>query len=201
MIGVGCANNGSTPRPGSRLAEYRKIIVEVQQAAAVNNHALTSVAHASDGEVARSVERFDRALEKFEVISIRARAKADAMEARGAAYFEEWQHKISASTNEVARGQEQARETELRQHFDRILAASRQARETFRSYLGGLRDLRTSIVKDPTLEKIRAAEGKITGIRDGASRLDRAFATLLREVDSAAAVVRDGRPLPSPPGN
>ena len=122
------------------------------------------------------------------------------MEARGTAYFDEWQQKISASTNTTARQQEQTRESELRQHFERILARSRQAREIFRSYLSGQRELRAALVKDPTVERIKASNGKIVGIRDGASRLDRAFDDLLREVDSAVRVVKDGRPLPQRAG-
>jgi hypothetical protein len=200
LIAAGCANPGAPPRAGSGLAEYRKIIVEVRRAAAANNNALGGIENASPDKAAKSVERFDRALEKFEVVSIRARAKADAMEARGAAYFDEWQQKISASTDEAARQQEQARESELRQHFDRILARSRQAREAFRPYLGASRELRAALVKDRTSQGINTAKGKIAGIRDSASRLDRAFGELLSEVDSAAAVVKDGRPLPQRAG-
>ena len=200
LLAAGCANRGSHPRPGSGLADYRKIVVEVRNAAAASNDALDGIENVSTQGAAKSVERFDRALEKFEVISIRARAKADAMEARGTAYFDEWQQKITTATNAVARQQEQARENELRQHFERILARSRQAREIFRPYLGGQRELRAALVKEPTVAKIKASQGKIVELRNGASRLDRAFDDLLREVDSAAAVVKDGRPLPQRAG-
>ena len=200
LLIAGCANRGSAPRPGSGLADYRKIVVEVRKTAAASSDALKGIENTSANNAAKSVERFDRALEKFEVTSIRAWAKADAMEARGTAYFDEWQQKITSSTNAVARQQEQTRESELRQHFERILAKSRQAREIFRPYLGGQRELRAALVKEPTVEKIKASQGRIVELRNSASRLDRAFDGLLREVDSAVRVVKDGRPLPQPAG-
>ena len=194
LLAAGCASHGP-PRPGSGLAEYRKVLVEVRQAALASNDALDGIQNSSGDKAAKTIERFDRAFEKFEVVSIRARAKVDAMEARGAAYFEEWQREITGSTNEVVRQQEQARASELRRHFEKILASSRQTREAFRPYLAGLRELRAALANNGSPQPVKAAEAKIAGIRDGASRLDRAFADLLREVDAATAVVKDGWPV------
>ena len=197
---TGCATSGSdsrSPRPGDGLREYQRLVSDLRKVVTASRKAIETLAAASQRNSSAAYARFDDALQRLEVSSINARARADAMERRGEAYFEEWGEEISASGNEASREQAKARFAELRLHFDAVLKDSRQVRQEFRRFLDGLRELRTKLGQSPTpaaTEQVRPALAQAAS--DG-RQAEEAMNQLLSTLKTAETAVMSG-PAPAP---
>jgi len=184
----GCATSpvdSHVSRPGDGLREYRQLITELRRATITSRQAIEKLATTSAASSNAAFARFDEALQRLEVDSIKARARTEAMEQRGKAYFDEWAEEIAAVHDPTKQRADEARLVELHQHFDAILADVRLARTAFKKYLDDLRSLRVSPAAakpKPSLESVVAAG------HSAEQQLDRLLTTL----QSALAVVLAG---------
>jgi hypothetical protein len=186
----GCATSqthSNVSRPGDGLREYRQLITDLRKATMASRESVQKLSAASVVSSNAAYARFDEALHRLEVDSIKARARTDAMEQRGAAYFDEWADEIAATHDTAEQRAAHARLVELRQHFDAILADIRLARPTFKEYLDDLRSLQSSSAvaaakPKPSLESVIAA----------GQSAERQMDKLLSTVQSALAAVMAG---------
>ncbi len=158
MMLAGCATNDSNrdaPRPRNGIAEYQKIAADAQNSMQKALDALNQVSTHTVPVPPRAVRAYSDAVERLEVESVRVRARSQAMQARGKAYFENWQENLARVKDAKVRALAQEHRGDLEQSFDRILLASRQTRQVFDQFLSGLRQVRTALEKDP---KTMAAE-------------------------------------------
>ena len=129
-----------------------------------------------------------------------ARARADAIEQRGEAYFDEWMEELSSKQDEAARRATTERLAGLRQQFTTILAESRQLRQQFRKFLDGLRSMRASLSKEQTraaLDRNQPPAGQV--VSDGLSA-QQAMDRLLITLEKAKTAVRSMGSRPSKSG-
>jgi hypothetical protein len=140
--------------------------------------------------------RFDGALQRLEVDSIKARARVDAMEKRGEAYFKEWAEEISDTTNEAARRVAQERFAELHGHFEAILKDTERVRLAFRPFLEGLRGSRTNLGKKPMFAAVEMAKPAFAQLASAGRQAEESLDQLSETLNAAAAAVMSG-PLPS----
>ena len=92
---------------------------------------------------------FDRALAQLEITSVKARARAEAIIARGQSYFDEWKGNIAGITNQAAAQAETQRYARLFDHFGRVRQRSGDVREEFRPFMAKLREFRARLDKPP----------------------------------------------------
>ena len=196
LLVIGCASSPSksnAPTRGAGLRDYRQVVCDIQKATVASRHSLDALTTASSATGPAALNGFEESLHELEVASVMARAKADAMEKRGAAYFEEWETGLTNNTSDQAAKE---RLTELRGHFETILQGSKQVRQDFRQYLDGLRQLRHALsgdVKKTNLDEARPAVSK--SIEEG-QKAEHSMDELLVKVDAALAAVMTG---PAPP--
>jgi hypothetical protein len=155
LIAAGCAGPSETsssmppiPKPGKGIAEYREVAREAHKAVSrtVDSLEARDRTRTSTGQPAG----FDKAFENLEVTSIKARARAEAIIARGQQYFDEWQEQLA--TNQPAA---QAEYNRLFAHFTRVRDLSGNVRSEFRPFMASLRLFRASL--DP-LDPIKPAD-------------------------------------------
>jgi len=154
------------------------------------------LASASQKKSGAAYARFDEALQRLEVVSIKARARVEAIEKRGEAYFEEWAEEISGSTDGTSRRAAQERFAELHGHFEVILKDTGQVRQQFRPLLEGLRGLRTKLGQKPTFAAIDTAKPDFTQLASAGRQAEESMDQLVRTLKAAEAAVMAG-PLPS----
>ena len=154
---AGCAGTSETsrippvPKPGKGIAEYREIARVAHKAVARTVDSLESLPEFSGPQNSqRRVSDFDRAFEDLELTSIKARARAEAIIARGQKYFDEWQEQLG--TNQSAA---QADYNRLFAHFSRVRERSAEVRAEFRPFMAGLRQFRATL--DP-LDPVKPAD-------------------------------------------
>src|SRR5262245_38512598 len=104
LLAAGCSSpvgTSSQPKPGTGIIEYREITQQAHRAVADVVDSLEALAPGSSG-FDRHLARFDRAFKQLELTSMKARARAEAIIARGQRYFDEWKEQLTAITNQSA---------------------------------------------------------------------------------------------------
>lgn len=199
LLAVGCATSGAgshAARPGDGLREYQKLVSGLRKAVAGCVQSTESLANATSKSAAAAHARFNESAQRLEVVSVSARARGDAMEKRGEAYFEEWAEEIAGSGDEASRRAAKVRFAELHQHFDGILKESRQVRQDFRRFLDGLRDARVKFGSGPVPAALEKWQPMLAQVVSDGRGAEVAMDQLLNTLKAAEIAVMSG-PTPS----
>jgi hypothetical protein len=199
LLSAGCATSehgARPPRPGEGLREYQRLLLDLRQDVTRTQQALGALAAATQKNSAAAYARFDESLQRLEVVSIKSRARADAMEKRGAAYFEEWAEEISRAAGESSRRAAGERFAEIRQHFDGILEDSQRMRQAFRKFIEGARELRVPLLQDPPPAAIETTRPELSRVAADGRLAEEAISQLLNRLSAAEEAVVS-RPPPS----
>jgi hypothetical protein len=140
--------------PGHGIAEYRETAHLARAAVEDTVHSLQALSHphARGHQGHPALDDFDDALLHLELTSVKARARAEAILARGRDYFEEWQQHLNGLTNAAAARTGEKRYGRMHDHFVRVEEASAGVKAVFRPYLDQLRELRARFDRRPDLD-------------------------------------------------
>ena len=187
----GCASpsgGSSAPKPGSGIAEYRQVAREAHRSVAAVVDSLEALASYSTTSSSRpALARFDRAFNGLEVTSVKARARAEAIIARGQAYFDEWKENLAGVTNQTAARAETERYARLFEHFEHVRQASSEVREAFRPFMARLRDFRAGLDKAPNPADNEASRSEFDGLTAGGRRVLQTLESVAAALDAAEA--------------
>ena len=183
-LAPGCASSSSdtsAPRPGSGIAEYREVAREAHRAVTAAVKSLEALArpHTQTTAPHPALPGFDQAFHQLELTSIKARARAEAIIARGQTYFDEWKGGLSGMTNATAASTETERYSRLLEHFERVRQRSGEVREEFRPFMSKLREFRARLDRPtaaaggessgPELEAVTASGRRVLQTLDSVS--------------------------------
>jgi hypothetical protein len=132
----------------------------------------------------------DRAVSQLELDSVKARARAEAIIARGEAYFEEWKETLAERPKDAAAQADALRFERLYEHFARVRQRSGAVREEFRPFMAALREYRARL--DPTAQAAHREPAK-ADLEDLTNRGRRVLQTLdavLTALDEAEAELK-----------
>jgi len=142
----GCTStsiDSTAPKPGQGIAEYRKVTREARDNVAAVVNALDTLAQSP--APTSSLSGFDRVFHELEVRSVTTRARAEAIIARGQAYFDEWKEHLAGVTNPAAARAGEDRYVRMHEQFERVRECSREVREEFRPFMTKLREFRARL--------------------------------------------------------
>jgi hypothetical protein len=187
----GCASpsgRSSAPRPGSGIAEYRQVAREAHRSVAAVVDSLEALpSDSAPPAMGPALARFDRAFNRLEVTSVKARARAEAIIARGQAYFDEWKEHLAGVTNQPAARAETERYARLFEHFDHVRQRSSEVREVFRPFMERLRDFRAGLDKAPNPADNEASRSELNGLTVGGRRVLQSLESVGVALDDAEA--------------
>ncbi len=151
VLVAGCATGkhaAQPPQTGQGIAEYRQITAEAEQAVIEALKWLDRLAARKQDVPARLIAGFSREVDDLQVESLRIRARGQAIQARGDAWFDAWlTHSNSVSEAQPPALRQQV--PELQTSFNKIKLTSQEARDAFRQFFGGLRELRVTLTAPP----------------------------------------------------
>jgi len=189
---VSCAaksNSYSGPAPREDLAEYRQIASEARKLVQATLASLDrTVAQAPCPP--RVFKAFSKDVQRLEVDSFKIRARAQAIRARGEAYFEQWQEQLRSVKDPVARQLAEQRRDRLQERFTQIRLDSQQTREAFQPFMAGLRHLRNGLENDPAIAATDSMEELIRRTRENGQKVQTGLAAILGELDAVAAILK-----------
>jgi hypothetical protein len=204
VLVVGCAAPGSgshRPRRGEGVREFQRRVLDLRKAVEACVQSADGLTRATRLPPDARLKEFHDSAQRLEVASVSARARIEALEHRGEAYFEEWAEEIAGAGDEAARSAAKDRFTELHGHFDGILKESQHTRRSFREFLEGLRETRAKLgaKRPPTaLENCRPA---LLQVAENGRRAGAAMDQLLDKLKAAEIAVMSGpAPLPKKGG-
>jgi hypothetical protein len=183
----GCATGKTqTPgnKPGSGVAEYRRIVVHSMD---VINETMESLNELTAVPNAKSFKEFAEEVHRLEVDSVEIRARAQAMEARGDAYFAQWQERLTQIGDAAERKTAEARRDELKRSFDHILQSARETREAFQPFLSGAHRISAKLETNPGLDSVNAARTLIADTQKAGHKTQEQLSDILAELNVVAA--------------
>ncbi len=187
-----CASKSGTaraPKPRNGIAEYRGL---VDQSALLVGDALRALdrVEAQPGRCPpKVVAAFARQADRLQAESITIRARAQAIQARGDAYFENWRENLSRVEDPRVRDLAERRRPELEQRFANVKSASQQAGNAFRPFLTGLRRLQGSLEDDPAALEAPASKELLRATREQGGGVQQALAAIRVELDAMTALL------------
>jgi len=126
----------------------------------------------------RANAEFDRALNDLELTSVKARARAEALIARGQNYFDEWKEDLT----DTDQSSTQADYNRLYNHFALIRERAGEVRDEFRPFMASLRLFRARL-NQPT------APGAANPTSSDQSALAASGLRVLENLDSLSAAL------------
>jgi hypothetical protein len=127
------------------VTEYQEIVAQAK-AEVANAVASLEKVNAETGKVPDGIAAdFSSEVNRLDVNSIQLRARAQAIQARGDAYFKDWDENIAKIKNPHIREQAKQHHVELEQAFSRIKAGTERARASFKPFLASLRTIRLQL--------------------------------------------------------
>jgi DNA repair ATPase RecN len=190
VLGAGCAtrNETSSPKPGSGIAEYAQL---AKQALKDVNQSLAALDRfAGSTGTNEALARFSQSLQQLQVNSQTVRAHAQAMEARGDAYFEHWEANLARVKDARFRQLAEEHHQDLQQSFQKIKGLSQDARAAFKSYIAGLRGIRVAVEKDPSSFNAQSTTELIKATREHGQHVEKQLQSILAELDGMAAMLK-----------
>jgi hypothetical protein len=188
----GCAApsaSSSAPKPGKGIAEYRQVAREAHQAvtATVKSIEGLTLPPTQTSVPPGALARFDKSFAQLELTSVKARARAEAIIARGQAYFEEWKGNLAALTNQAVAKVETERYAKLLDHFNSVRQRSTEVREEFRPFMAALRGFRASLDPNPATLSTPTAQKRLVELTAGGKRVLQALESISNALDAAEA--------------
>lgn len=194
---MGCATREHTPsppRPGSGLHEYRQLTSDSVTGVLTAMNWLERVSVQTGRCQPKIVSGFARQVEQLQVNSIRVRARAQAIRARGEAYFEAW----TGNSNDMGPAPPRPapeRLPQIKESFTRIKLASQEAGESFRPFFAGLRNLRAELEVDPGVIETEKARTLIRTTRERGLQVLQKLGVLEDELQALRPLIASTHPI------
>ena len=179
----------SGPGFNEDLAEYRQIASEAQKLVQATLASLDRTV-AQTPCPPRVFKGFNKDVQRLEVDSFKIRARAQAIRARGDAYFQQWHEQLRSVKDPVARQLAEQSHDPLQERFAQISIDSQQTREAFQPFMAGLRRLRNGLENAPGIAGTDSMKELIRKTRDNGQKVQAGLAAMLGELDSVAAILK-----------
>lgn len=184
---VGCAGEetkGNGPKSGNGLVEYKQIVDRAQKAMEGALTSLEKVRAQSNRCPSKVFARFSKEVEHLRVESIQVRARAQAMEARGDAYFQRWHENLAQIKDPKVRQLAEQHRPELQESFARIKLITQRTRGQFRPFLDGLRTLRIGLENDPAAVCTDSTKALMQQTAESGQQVEKGLAEIRGELRS-----------------
>jgi len=195
-VAAGCATKqaATQPRPGEGIKEYRQIVTDSETAVRGAIHWLDRISAETNQFSMKLVAGFSQKVDQLQAESVRVRARAQAIQARGDAYFEAW------SKNLTPEGAPPAPKTpeqlsQLQEAFSKIKIASQQTGDAFKPFFAGLRHLRVNLEINPS--SVQSEEGRqlLRTTRDQGSEVIQKLGAVKGELQALIVLITTGKPI------
>jgi len=192
---AGCASDKpNSPMPAARedVKELRQITADSIKAVKVTLRSLDRVS-AQVPCPPRVSDSFARDIQRLEVQSFKMRAHAQAIRARGQAYFDQWHEHLAALHDPKLRKRAVERHDLLQQSFDKIRDNAQQARAAFQPFMSGLHRLRNALVNDPSAAASDAKKNLIRTTRENGQKVAAGLDAIQNELKTVADTLKQAK--------
>ena len=192
LLWIGCASTDSRKsqvRPRDGIAEYREVTSASMTALHAALSSLATVSAQSNRCAPEVLSAFSAEMQRLHVDSLRLRAHAQAMEARGDAYFERWHEHLARVKDPEVRALAETQRPALTESFRRIKLLSQSGREAFGPFQTNLRKLRNTLELDPANLGTDQTRNWIGAANENGKKLEKCLTGIMTELDSMRSLI------------
>jgi hypothetical protein len=193
---VGCATKyagQSEPPPKNDIAECREIVSESLVAVRTTLRTVNEIGALTNSCPSRLFNQLAQNVHQLNVDSLKVRARAQAMQARGAAYFEQWRTNLSRAEDPAVRQRADELRASLQETFQTIHSLSQPTREAFRPFLKAVRKLRNELDNDPANLHNDSTKELVQSADENGRKVEQGLASIIEELSQAAALLNPGQ--------
>jgi hypothetical protein len=174
------------------VEEYRKVTAEAQAWMPKALQALEQIS-ASAELSPQVIANFSREVQHLEINSILIRARAQAIQSRGDAYFASWTESIANIKDSRVRELAENHHVELEKSFLTIKASSLNAGAAFRPFLTDLIRLRAELETRPGSALSSSQNTLIASARENGEKVLKALGTISFELGTISSLLNPGK--------
>jgi ABC-type transporter Mla subunit MlaD len=148
-------------------------------------------------ELKTQYKTFSKNLSNLESTAATVRDVSASMQAKGKAYFTEWDKQIAAIQNEDIRERSAERLEKVGKEFEEIGASYAEAKEKFRPLLADLQDIRTALEAELTTGSLDALKDNAEEIADKADSVKETLQELASSFRDLGVKLSSAGPAPA----
>jgi len=196
MLGFGCASKQQATekiRPGSRIPEYRQAAAGAEKAVEAALASLAVVSAQSNSFPTEVLTNFSAQVRRLQVESVQARARSEAMLARGDEYFRHWHRHLAQVEDPEMRALAEKERPALERSFSHIKSLSQEKREAFQPFIASLRQVRNALEKDPASLASEPVQSSIKTANEKGGEVRERLIGIQRELEAMSAMLTPAR--------
>jgi hypothetical protein len=189
---AGCSTNdlsSGPPRPGTGIKEYRQLTAKATTSILGALRWLDRIDAQTNRCPPSLVTAFGSEVQQLQVDSIRVRSRAQAIQARGDAYFASWSESIASIKDPRIRERAERFHPELEQCFSNIKVASQRAGAAFKPFLSGLRQLSVELEKKDGLMEPDTSKNLIRTTREQGDQVVHELGAITNQLDAITTML------------
>lgn len=204
VLGTGCSSTGSSnykkaDKTGAGIAKFRDEVVKGKNAVDATMTSLGNVAENADTDPRKSFEQFKKDVANLDSTANDIRKRAADMQAKGQAYFKQWEEELAKVTNPEIRKLAEERRTKLQETFAAVRKHSDPLKAQFEPWMSDLKDLVTYLGNDLTVAGVDAAKGLIKKTTNEGYEVQKSMDALVGELNTIAATITPAKVKPAEP--
>jgi methyl-accepting chemotaxis protein len=150
-------------------------------------------------DLAPQFKAFDKSLAQLESTAEDVAALAAGIDTRSQEYFAQWDQQLAAVQNEDIRARSAERREAISASFKKIQNEYSEVRDEFKPLLSDLRDVRTVLSADLTMDGLKAVEDTVDDIREESESVKESLQELAKKFhELGARLSRTGPPAEKP---
>ena len=198
LLVAGCSTTGyqQAEKTGAGIDEFRAEVNKGKQAIDATMQSLGQIAATANTDPRAAFQQYKKDLANLESVTAKVRKSSLEMQAKGDAYFKQWQQQIAMVQNPDIRKLSEEQKAKMQATFDSIQLHTEPLKARFDPWLSDLRDLRTYLNNDLTVSGIGAARGLFEKTQSEGTEIQKSMDALVAELNNVSTVMT---PSTAPP--
>jgi hypothetical protein len=189
---TGCATKSGykqADKTGAGITEFREEIVNGKKDIDNTMTALSQVAATANQNPRAAFEKYSKSVTDLESTAEKVKKRAADMQARGQAYFTQWEKEMQEVQNPEIKNLAMQRKAKLQETFDSIKKYTGPLKEQFGPWMSDLKDLRTYLSNDLTVTGVDAAKSLFAKTQTEGLEVQKSMNSLVAELNTIYAAL------------
>jgi ferritin-like metal-binding protein YciE len=148
--------------------------------------AINALTKQTKGDLKPAYTAYCAEIGKTEAVALSTRNRVEWMAGDGKKYFQDWQSTVNSISNEDLRKKAQKRLDAVKESYDKVEAAFKEAADKFKPFLSDLSDIQKSLATDITPGGVKAIKSTVSSANWNHQYVNRAINDALKSMDKMA---------------
>jgi hypothetical protein len=184
-------------KTGASISDFRNDIITVKKSVDAAMSSLDKILVTAAEDPRKAFKEFDKAVPRVEDTAKKAKKRAEDIQARGQAYFKDWEKELGAVNNPEIRKLAEERKVKLQATFNSIKTLMHPVRDEFNTWLSDLKDLQRYLSSDLTITGIDAAKSQIQKTKAGGLAVQTSMDQAIAELNTIVATLTPAKSAPA----